>query len=111
MSEQMKPCPVCGAPAEESELCFKRTPVARCSNRLCYLHLRDWVPLVHWNRRPAEDRLHSQLNIMILTVSSHGCPDYFYPSFCKGQPCPGKTITAARECWRKLLEGMEVNHD
>jgi len=55
MSDEMKPCPFCGAPAKSITI---GSPGITCPKGCCYI-IRDTREEVieKWNRRPAEDEL------------------------------------------------------
>jgi hypothetical protein len=106
MTEKIKPCPVCGASAEQS------FDYAKCYNRDCAMSVK-WQTIERWNNyRPVEDGLRGQLNKIFII-----CPAPLGADCAEGRQSSNRVNTwqeafsISTECWRKFLANAEAIED
>ena len=58
MSDELKPCWMCGSPAIKY---WEGDSNCTCGNKDCYLYM-DFMPIERWNKRFIEDALRSELD-------------------------------------------------
>jgi len=60
MSEELRPCPFCGAMPDNERGVVRYDPGVICHTKGCLLECR-WFPIDDWNTRPIEDALNKRI--------------------------------------------------